>query len=431
MLPSTGYAIQSVTAGADLTDFTVIVDLADMPVEWWALVDTSDGTKGRAAKDDETELATDWIDFDDGAETGWLRVKWSGTLSSGGANTLRIYPPVAANSSNAAGATYGSDNAYDSGWAAYWTMDEASGSLIDRTVNGLDLAVTGTPTYEATGQVGKAITLDDNGYFSAATPAVTAWPCTMIAWVKPTTISKILTVANVADSGISTQYISLFLRGDVGGDPVVAGQSASVYAQAEKDSFVADTWQHVAAKFISTASRFAYLDGVEGDENTDSTLTVGSYDSTTVGRTGDSTPTGDFEGSLDEVQIHSADRSADWIAEEYSATNDNSAYWGAWAWSGVSGSTGTAAAALETFTASATGTTTAASSTGTAAATLAAFTASASGHRHSSGNLGSIHRVCVRRDDPGNRFRPIPLGQRLLGDVPLGRIPTRHHEGSA
>src|SRR6056297_1214654 len=118
-----------------LTDFTLIVDLSTMPASWWSAVSTSDGTRGRVYKGDgTTRLACDWIDFDDTAETGLLRVLWSGTLASTGTQELWIEPPVSGNDAVAADNTYGSDNAYDDDWEGYWP--DGGGS--DRTENNND-----------------------------------------------------------------------------------------------------------------------------------------------------------------------------------------------------------------------------------------------------------------------------------------------------
>src|SRR5690606_5987295 len=128
-LPDTGYALLEVSnPSSALTDFSLLVDLSLLPQGWWDAVDTSDPTKGRAAKDaGEVELPCDWIAFDADTQTGWLRVLWTGTLASTGEQLLRVYPPVEANASVAAGETYGQYAAYDEDWAAYWPCEEAPG----------------------------------------------------------------------------------------------------------------------------------------------------------------------------------------------------------------------------------------------------------------------------------------------------------------
>ena len=73
-LPATMYSKNTIpNPTSALTNFSVMIDLANMGADWWTANGTeADGTKGRAAKDDGTELATDWIDFDHAAETGWV-----------------------------------------------------------------------------------------------------------------------------------------------------------------------------------------------------------------------------------------------------------------------------------------------------------------------------------------------------------------------
>jgi len=210
-LPSTTYDTATlVNPTSSLTDFTLIVDLSRMSAAWWAAVDTSDGTKGRAAKDlGPTELACDWIDFDDSAETGLLRVKWSGTLSDTGTQTLRIYPPVAANASVAASDTYGSDNAYDSDWAAYWPLHDE----VDRTANGYDLTAQGGVTVGgATGKLGAATDFDgsdDNLKNTTAAPVPMDSACTIMAWVEPDANSPVKTIMQqyeVGGAGLRTKW---------------------------------------------------------------------------------------------------------------------------------------------------------------------------------------------------------------------------------
>ncbi len=121
-IPNTAYAEATVTnPSSNLTDFTLAIDLSLLPSEWWALVNTTDGTRGRVCKGDGvTELPGDWIDFNSSNQTGVLRTKWSGTLSSSGIQTLRIYPPNTGNTSYSSSDTYGQWNSYDSSWKCYY-----------------------------------------------------------------------------------------------------------------------------------------------------------------------------------------------------------------------------------------------------------------------------------------------------------------------
>lgn len=140
-LPASGYDVYPVpNSTGDVTDFPFYVDLSLMSADWWAAIDTTDWTKGRAAiHASETELATEWKNVNTGAKTGQLFVKWNGVIGTTGTHGLRVYPPMAANASVAADATYGSQAVW-SAVNALWHLDEdpASGApqYGDSTGNG-------------------------------------------------------------------------------------------------------------------------------------------------------------------------------------------------------------------------------------------------------------------------------------------------------
>jgi hypothetical protein len=327
-LPSTGYDTATVTnPGSALTDFTLMVDLSKASASWWAVVDTADGTKGRAAKSDGTELATDWIAFDNGAKTGWLRVKWTGTLAASGSQVLRIYPPNTSNSSNAANATYGSDNAYDASWEGYWPLGEASGDAIDRTSHSLDAADSGTLTYSQTGKIGNAVDFGGGGF--GFTPPSLGTTYSLLTWAK-------------TDSTSGTS--GLFLHRDGFGLPIgfqiersnsnvefQVRDNALVLARSTKSSLFADTstWYHVAGvRNSNDVTCYGNASAATTDTKSFGTLTVSA--GATIG--GALNGVAAWNGLLDDVQLHSVARSADWIAEEYAQTNANATFWGTWTW---------------------------------------------------------------------------------------------------
>lgn len=378
--PSTPYVTASHTSVGSLTDPSPYVDLSLLGAEFWALVDTSDGTKGRVFKEDETELAVVWLSFDNGAETGELRFKWSGTWSAAGANTIRIYPPLAARASVGAGDTFGSFNAFDDDWAAYYPMNDASGGIADRTSNGADLAEVGTPTYGVPGQVGDAITLGAGDYFESVVATVTNTPMTIMAWGKADDVANAYTLGSVADASTENNYFNIQMRGNSGGDPVAAFQFGSNQLRGafSTSGFSVDVWHHVVGRLVSTLSRFVYLDGANEGFNGQSTGATTGIDTTSVGITGDSTPDGDFKGSLQELQFHSVDRGVDWIAEEFAATKNPGTYWGVWTFVAAEEDVDFSGTAAITTTATATLTgTTGFSGTAAAATTMSAILSAA------------------------------------------------------
>lgn len=326
-LPSSTYDTATlVNPGSSLTDFTLIVDLSRMSAAWWSAVDTSDGTKGRAAKDSgPTELACDWIDFDDSAETGLLRVKWSGTLSSSGTQTLRIYPPQSGNASVAANATYGSDNAYDSDWAAYWPLHDAN----DRTANGYDLTASGGVTVgSATGKLGAATEFDGTDdrldYTSGAVTAGTS-AITWMGWINPDTVAGVRPLIYQEESGGADYQrmiilISYFRNTDYDGSTVATVLNLS-------STVPTGNWTFTAYERASSTDRRAWF-----NKNRSTALATNveptNVDTTYVG--GTTTAGQNVDGILNHVQMHSTNRDPDWIEYEYDQVNDQATFWGTW-----------------------------------------------------------------------------------------------------
>ena len=323
-LPATTYDTATlVNPGSSLTDFTLIVDLSRMSAAWWAAVDTSDGTKGRAAKDSgPTELACDWIDFDDSAETGLLRVKWSGTLASSGTQTLRIYPPQAANASVAANATYGSDNAYDSDWAAYWPLHDAN----DRTANGYDLTAQGGVTAGGvSGKLDAATDFDgtDDGFWIVDTEIVTN-PGTVMAWANPDVNSVNYAVWWAQTSvGTGTRRVLLSFTLYRGRETGTSTGEAINFT-----TVPTSTWSMSTFQMASSTSRYTWFDKNKSSQNTTDPSIANPTDDLGIGKS--TTNDAPFNGSIQHVQVHSVSRADDWIEYEYDQTNDQATFWGTW-----------------------------------------------------------------------------------------------------
>ena len=337
-LPSSTYDTATlVNPTSSLTDFTLIVDLSRMSAAWWASVDTTDGTKGRAAKDSgPTELACDWIDFDNVAETGLLRVKWSGTLATTGTQTLRIYPPQAANASVAANATYGSDNAYDSDWAGYWPLHDE----FDRTANGYDLTAQGGVTAGGVaGKIGAATDFDgtDDWFERTGTVPNTGPGKTLMAWVKYDTRNYVSRILEIQDSSTSSyqqllHVLDLHRANEYDGTTQASSTSFAILSNG--------VWYHQAAQFITTTSRYSWRDGVRAGEGTISCDSTGDGTADRLGIGSSSTGGGThMDAQIQHVQAHSVSRADEWIEYEYDQTNDQATFWGTWTNVPVAGTT--------------------------------------------------------------------------------------------
>lgn len=322
-LPTTNYATATlVNPTSALTDFTLMVDLSRMPTAWWAAVDTTDGTRGRAAKGDGTELAVDWIDFDSVNETGWARVKWSGTLATSGSQVLRVYPPKAANVAVAAGNTYGRHAAYDADARAYYP-----GGLVDRTSNENNLTAVNAPATAAGKVNAVAYTFNGSNQYLWRNSGVTAFsgnaPHTLSAWINSTK-SRAWYVA-VGNGSVESRINNWDLN--------ISFSSSSRVDAASGISPVGG-WKHLVGVWDGTTA-YIYIDGVlRGTQSWAALSITGSR----IAIGGNTTPGGfTANGVIDEPRIDAVARSAGWIAQEYDQSNNQAAFWGVWSDNPVSG----------------------------------------------------------------------------------------------
>lgn len=336
-LPSSTYDTATlVNPGSSLTDFTLIVDLSRMSAAWWSAVDTTDGTKGRAAKDSgPTELACDWIDFDSVNETGLLRVKWSGTLATSGTQTLRVYPPMAANASVAANATYGSDNAYDADWDVYIP----DGGGIDRTSNNRDATPNGDVVAgNTTGKIGQGTTYDGANDYSeiVADSFMDGYTeFTMLLWVNSDSVSGQRAFMSADwDSAVNAQALL-----QQNGNKIVAAvqDNSSHFMVATSTATISvSTWVHAGLRYSGVNGAEVFVNGAQ-DGAASATPTAVKSSSGPI-RIGNNSPlTKDYDGISNDVQIHSTNRDDAWIDYEFEQTNDQATLWGTWTNTPVAG----------------------------------------------------------------------------------------------
>lgn len=328
-LPSTTYDKATLTnPSADITDFTLAIDLKRMTSEWWSAVDTADPTKGRAAKEsDESELACSWIDFDSSATSGILRVKWSGKLTASGTQELRVYPPVSSNDSYAAGASYGSNNAYDANWVEYFP-----GGISTGVISGITLSEQGGAGLVSSGIFGNAFVFDDAllqymfaggasaGGFSGYPVTIMAWSNFDAAGVQPTPFCV------GGDTGFS-DYIRL--RRDGGNNKPQINFQSSV--EDIGTGITLGEWAHTSLT-VTSSDIEAFLNGTGTGTPTAHTQTWTELDVYSIGaRYGNGgSVTHYMSGLVGECQVHSVERPNAWIEQEYTQTQSNSSFWGDW-----------------------------------------------------------------------------------------------------
>lgn len=141
-------------------------------------------------------------------------------------------------------------------------------------------------------------------YLGNVGAVVLAEPMTLAGWFY-SDLDGGQTIVSVGDSA-GTHYFGLQLRGQDGGDPVVAKSFGSANVHASSTSgYSVNTWHHGVAVFAANDDRAAFIDG--GNKGTESTAsTVSTPDASSIGVSADSTPYGYFSGRIAEVGVWDA-----------------------------------------------------------------------------------------------------------------------------
>jgi hypothetical protein len=310
--------IQSSKVAANLTDFPVYVNLADMPGRFWATVANGGGDIRVYKSDGTTELAREVVSCNTSTETGELHVKFTGTLS-GSTDTLIQIHADGTSADYAVTDTYGR-NAVWSDYVGVFHLNEASGNLVNATGKG-DLTASGTATYGATGKLGVGIDFNgSNNYFSGApTGAGTTEPVTMQGWMAPDELK------NQSPFGLWGSTTANQMGVLLDDDDANFGTPEAYAATALANSSVAldGSLQMVHAVFASDTSRIIYVDGTSTGTNT-TNVSVGSTTTFTIGRRFNDQY---FAGILDEVRLRNATLSADWITTEFNNQDDTETFY--------------------------------------------------------------------------------------------------------
>ncbi len=335
-----GYATHSVTTepASNLTDFTFLVSLNQLPADFWTNVQT-DGDDIRVTSDaaGTTELPVDIILFTDSGSSGsgLIAVKYSGTKSSSVDQKIYIWAGNGSATRPADTDTYGRENAYASHVRAFWP----SGAGTDRTSFDNDLTMTGSPTDGGTaGPINGSTATDYNGtsqYGSATASVPGAHPMTLIAWANSDNNSLAKSSVTVADTAGASNYYVMQDRGADTSDPIYATMQGggAAYFASSATGFTISTWGQRLAVFATSTSRYAGINGVLGAQDTNS-ATASGVDTMTVGAYRVNTLNQYYDGDLSLVKVHDTALSADWLAYEKEMLDDTdqSDFFGTWSW---------------------------------------------------------------------------------------------------
>jgi hypothetical protein len=313
------------------TDWRGIGIITSAATDFWTEAENVNARQARFANDSgPAEIPGAPIYYDYASQVFVFAYKITMPTSSG--PTIRVYPPTSLNSTYAASDTFGSDNAFDSGWEAFLPLvedpEDSAPQFQDLTANGNHGTAGGTilNSQKTTGgPIDIAVNLNSNQYIEIGSGHGLTDQFSWSAWY---TNSAGITVASPFPKPIyfdGSNYMELrtATRHNYGGtntgnlNPNWSGSAC------------------MGEAIDSSGNGARYLDGVEA------TFTVGTpaLTSKAIQFPQDSAESLDGTGEA-MIEVHNVVRDADWMAYNYTMLDDIATYMGALSWTPGAGGGG-------------------------------------------------------------------------------------------
>lgn len=184
------------------------------------------------------------------------------------------------------------------GELAWWKFNENSGTIAYDYTGSHNGAI-----YQAAwtaGINGSALEFDGiNDYVLVDERIVESYPFTVSVWVKTGYSGPEQAVVNLADPAVDNSYYGIYLSEGRAG--LVAGNTAS--GTITGDEVNDGQWHNIVAVFSSSTERTLYVDGIVNGTASAGVSFNNDADRWSVGVWGDSSPSGYFEGTIDEVRL--------------------------------------------------------------------------------------------------------------------------------
>lgn len=324
--------IQSSQVSADLTDFVIYVDLADLAKAGSDIFDTcrSDGGDIRVTKSDgTTELPVEIVSIDTTGQTGEIHFKFTGTLSSSSDTTVRIWYN-GTDTLPAATSTYGR-NAVWSDWFLVTHMDDLTTStLLDSTGNNTLTKITANnPTEITSGKVGNAQDFSTDYITSNFNPAtqIGTGAFSVTAWFKANTNGSRRTFAYFGDPSAFQDVIILqFIETSTNTIQIGTREGTGGFADVTVPSGqFNNTWKYLG--FTRTGSDAAvYIDGTSIDTDTNAEWANGLDSMFQIGAAYTS-GTNPYTDEMDEFRVRDGVLNSNWQTTEWENQNSTSTFY--------------------------------------------------------------------------------------------------------
>lgn len=208
--------------------------------------------------------------------------------------------------------------------AAYYRLDESSGSFADSSGNGRTATVTGTPTYlqpPAALIDGNSVTFSGTQYGDMGTTSFLNAPSalTVEAWVKFTSTATITIIGRDNSGGGTLRGWRLRAIAGSFNWLVFSNVSTTSATISSPLTYNDGNWHHVVATATNSGSMFLYVDGAQVATIAMAFSMAGTNINGEDTFIGASHSTAAWIGSLDEVAIYTSALSAARVAAHYAA----------------------------------------------------------------------------------------------------------------
>jgi hypothetical protein len=231
---------------------------------------------------------------------------------------------------------------WDSNFQAVWHMsDNAANTTVVQSTSitnpGNGIAAANTSAKTASGQIAGALAFNgstDYIYQNSTTALSNLQGYTLSAWIRTSTTSghKVLGLEGARTGTASTNYDRhLYIGSD--GKAYVGCYSTAAITAASNSAVNDNAWHYLTAHLNDTG--YVVRMYVDGDFNTSASLGANCENTTGYWRMGNyklvnwtSGSDGYYTGTMDEVRISNAIRSADWIKTDYNNQSSPSTFYG-------------------------------------------------------------------------------------------------------
>lgn len=321
---------------ADLTDFTVYVNLADISSgdAFWGHVLSTGADIRMTTSDGTTQVPVELVKINTTTKVGELYFKAVGTLPNTSNATFYMYYGNGDATLPAASDTYGKNNAWD---ANYKLVSHFQNSSADSTVNGN----TGSDTsvsYATAGMIGNGVTSDavtDKVSYADNSSLDNTANQTVSAWLKIPSSNQLFVMSKHNHTGDQRAWninTDLNVTTPGGWDSVVDSTGANTNRKLYRGGpSTMDNTLHLVHVTFSDNSMIIYEDGVNvvGSFSLLADPTVNAIVNSSAAVTLFATAGGlsGASGTIDEFRIARATRSSTWISTEYNNQSSSSTFY--------------------------------------------------------------------------------------------------------